>query len=167
MFSNIQAGLVCMGLSFIKFIYRYNLRWRWSFVSSSWAAWKFHAFSWRTRTCSLFVGKISPFYVMDCFPHLFYTSVCFPPKPPLESLATVEETVVRDKAVESLRIISVQHSPADLEQHFVPLVKRLSSGKGAWYCLKKCNWRLYFVFNCGVLNCRRLVYLTYFSMWSF
>jgi serine/threonine-protein phosphatase 2A regulatory subunit A len=46
----------------------------------------------------------------------------------LESLATVEETVVRDKAVESLRTISAQHSVADLEAHFVPLVKRLASG---------------------------------------
>ncbi|KAG8570116.1 hypothetical protein GDO81_014716, partial [Engystomops pustulosus] len=48
--------------------------------------------------------------------------------PPLESLATVEETVVRDRAVESLRAISHEHSPADLEAHFVPLVKRLASG---------------------------------------
>jgi hypothetical protein len=48
---------------------------------------------------------------------------------PLESLATVEETVVRDKAVESLRTIAVQHSPSDLENHFVPLVKRLSGGE--------------------------------------
>ncbi|CAB1348505.1 unnamed protein product [Coregonus sp. 'balchen'] len=48
--------------------------------------------------------------------------------PPLESLATVEETVVRDKAVESLRKISQEHSPVDLEVHFEPLVKRLASG---------------------------------------
>ncbi|XP_060551873.1 serine/threonine-protein phosphatase 2A 65 kDa regulatory subunit A alpha isoform-like isoform X1 [Ruditapes philippinarum] len=48
--------------------------------------------------------------------------------PPLESLATVEETVVRDKAVDSLRTIAAQHSPSDLENHFVPLVKRLSGG---------------------------------------
>ena len=48
--------------------------------------------------------------------------------PPLESLATVEETVVRDKAVDSLRNIAAQHSPHDLENHFVPLVKRLSQG---------------------------------------
>ncbi|XP_051901313.1 serine/threonine-protein phosphatase 2A 65 kDa regulatory subunit A alpha isoform-like [Pristis pectinata] len=48
--------------------------------------------------------------------------------PPLESLATVEETVVREKAVESLRAISKEHSPSDLERHFVPLVKRLASG---------------------------------------
>ncbi|XP_077985024.1 serine/threonine-protein phosphatase 2A 65 kDa regulatory subunit A beta isoform-like isoform X1 [Glandiceps talaboti] len=48
--------------------------------------------------------------------------------PPLESLATVEETVVRDKAVDSLRKISTEHSSSDLESHFVPLVKRLSGG---------------------------------------
>lgn len=66
--------------------------------------------------------------------------------PPLESLATVEETVrqsisllssqltfwfsqvVRDKAVESLRALAQQHSPADLEHHFVPLVQRLATG---------------------------------------
>ncbi|XP_060036076.1 serine/threonine-protein phosphatase 2A 65 kDa regulatory subunit A beta isoform isoform X9 [Erinaceus europaeus] len=48
--------------------------------------------------------------------------------PPLESLATVEETVVRDKAVESLRQISQEHTPVALEAHFVPLVKRLASG---------------------------------------
>ena len=35
---------------------------------------------------------------------------------------------MRDKAVESLRTISAQHSVADLEGHFVPLVKRLASG---------------------------------------
>ena len=49
-------------------------------------------------------------------------------QPPLESLATVEETVVRDKAVDSLRTIAAQHSTADLETHFVPLVKRLATG---------------------------------------
>lgn len=48
--------------------------------------------------------------------------------PPLESLATVEETVVRDKAVESLRQIAADHSNADLENYFVPLVKRLAQG---------------------------------------
>jgi serine/threonine-protein phosphatase 2A regulatory subunit A len=48
--------------------------------------------------------------------------------PPLESLATVEETVVRDKATDSLRLLAAQHSTADLEAHFVPLVKRLATG---------------------------------------
>ena len=48
--------------------------------------------------------------------------------PPLESLATVEETVVRDKAVESLRQIAGEHSNEDLEKYFIPLVKRLAQG---------------------------------------
>lgn len=48
--------------------------------------------------------------------------------PPLESLATLEETVVRDKAVDSLRNIAQQHSPKHLEEHFVPLVLRLAQG---------------------------------------
>lgn len=47
---------------------------------------------------------------------------------PLETLATVEETVVRDKAVESLRTIAAQHSPTDLEEQFVPLIHRLATG---------------------------------------
>jgi len=47
---------------------------------------------------------------------------------PLEGLATVEETVVREKAVESLRTVAVQHTPADLENYFVPLLKRLAAG---------------------------------------
>lgn len=54
-------------------------------------------------------------------------------QPPLESLATVEETVVRDKAVESLRIIAEQHSQAHLEAHFVPLLKRLAGGESMRY----------------------------------
>lgn len=49
-------------------------------------------------------------------------------QPPLESLATVEETVVRDKAVDSLRRICEEHNTEDLESHFVPLVKRLAVG---------------------------------------
>ena len=48
--------------------------------------------------------------------------------PPLESLATVEETIVRDKAVESLRVVAGEHNKEDLESHFVPLVKRLAGG---------------------------------------
>lgn len=50
---------------------------------------------------------------------------------PLESLASVEETVVREKAVDSLRNISQQHSPRDLEMYFFPLIKRL--GQGDWF----------------------------------
>lgn len=49
-------------------------------------------------------------------------------QPPLENLATVEETVVRDKAVDSLRQIADKHSTTALEEYFVPLLKRLASG---------------------------------------
>lgn len=48
--------------------------------------------------------------------------------PPLENLATVEETVVRDKAVESLRKIADKHSSAALEEFFIPMLRRLATG---------------------------------------
>lgn len=51
--------------------------------------------------------------------------------PALESLAQVEETVVRDKAVESLRLLSKEHSTSDLELHFEPLISRLATGE--WF----------------------------------
>ena len=35
---------------------------------------------------------------------------------------------MRDKAVDSLRNIAAEHSQSDLENHFVPLVKRLAGG---------------------------------------
>ena len=63
--------------------------------------------------------------------------------PPLEALATVEETVVRDKAVDSLRNLSQQHSPQDLEQYFVPLIKRLSNGD--WFTTRTSSCGLYSV----------------------
>lgn len=43
---------------------------------------------------------------------------------PLETLATVEETVVRDKAVESLNKVAGQLSTEHLQAFFVPLVRR-------------------------------------------
>ncbi|CAI7849377.1 unnamed protein product [Closterium sp. NIES-54] len=43
--------------------------------------------------------------------------------PPLETLCTVEETVVRDKAVESLCKIGQQMKPRDIVEYFVPLVQ--------------------------------------------
>ena len=53
------------------------------------------------------------------------------PQPPLESLATVEETVVRDKAVESLRAVAEHHSKDSIEEHFIPMIRRLASGKSS------------------------------------
>lgn len=43
--------------------------------------------------------------------------------PPLETLCTVEETCVRDKAVESLCRIGAQMREQDLVEYFIPLVK--------------------------------------------
>lgn len=65
--------------------------------------------------------------------------------PPLESLATIEETVVRDKAVESLRSVALQHNPADLETYFVPLVIRLAAGD--WFTSRTSACGLFAVSN--------------------
>ena len=43
-------------------------------------------------------------------------------------MATVEETVVRDKAVESIRSVSESLPGSDVEKHFVPMINRLASG---------------------------------------
>ncbi|KAK6242831.1 hypothetical protein SCA6_008220 [Theobroma cacao] len=51
--------------------------------------------------------------------------------PPLETLCTVEETCVRDKAVESLCRIGSQMRENDLVEWFIPLVKRLAAGE--WF----------------------------------
>jgi len=47
---------------------------------------------------------------------------------PLETLATVEETVVRDKAVDSLNKVAQQLSSEHLLEYFVPLIRRLAGG---------------------------------------
>ncbi|KAM6179011.1 serine/threonine-protein phosphatase 2A 65 kDa regulatory subunit A beta isoform-like [Rhynchocyon petersi] len=49
--------------------------------------------------------------------------------PPLESLASVEDTAVRHRAVESLRQISQKQTPVGLDAHFIPLMKRLARGE--------------------------------------
>ncbi|CAH8861100.1 unnamed protein product [Trichobilharzia szidati] len=48
--------------------------------------------------------------------------------PPLESLAAVEETVVRDKAVEALRKLAPDHTTDSIENYFNPLLHRLANG---------------------------------------
>ncbi|ORY34259.1 armadillo-type protein [Naematelia encephala] len=45
---------------------------------------------------------------------------------PLENLAAVEETLVRDKATESISKIALLLNPSTLEQHFLPLLRRLA-----------------------------------------
>ncbi|KAL5070652.1 hypothetical protein RYX36_021539 [Vicia faba] len=51
--------------------------------------------------------------------------------PPLEAFCSVEETCVRDKAVESLCRIGSQMRESDLVEYFIPLVKRLAAGE--WF----------------------------------
>ncbi|CAH8619859.1 unnamed protein product [Schistosoma rodhaini] len=48
--------------------------------------------------------------------------------PPLESLAAVEETVVRDRAVEALRKLAPDHTTEAMEKYFNPLLHRLATG---------------------------------------
>ncbi|EIW72553.1 hypothetical protein TREMEDRAFT_41828 [Tremella mesenterica DSM 1558] len=47
---------------------------------------------------------------------------------PLENLAAVEETLVRDKAAESVSKIASVLSPQIIDQHLLPLLRRLASG---------------------------------------
>ncbi|GAB7353041.1 hypothetical protein MBLNU459_g3594t1 [Dothideomycetes sp. NU459] len=53
---------------------------------------------------------------------------------PLENLAAIEELLVRDKAVGSLNNICEQLSQEQIEQHFIPLIGRLS--KADWFTAK-------------------------------
>ncbi|KAF6147134.1 hypothetical protein GIB67_036853 [Kingdonia uniflora] len=62
--------------------------------------------------------------------------------PPLETLCTVEETCVRDKAVESLCRIGAQMKESDLVDWFIPLVKRLAAGE--WFTAR--------VSSCGLFH---------------
>ncbi|XP_047165420.1 serine/threonine-protein phosphatase 2A 65 kDa regulatory subunit A beta isoform-like [Vigna umbellata] len=62
--------------------------------------------------------------------------------PPLETLCTVEETCVRDKAVESLCRIGSQMRESDLVEYFIPLVKRLAAGE--WFTAR--------VSSCGLFH---------------
>eukprot|EP00898_Chlorokybus_atmophyticus_P001885 jgi/Chlat1/2698/Chrsp180S08752 len=50
---------------------------------------------------------------------------------PLETLSTVEETVVRDKAVESLGKVGEQLKEQHVTEYLIPLIKRLATGE--WF----------------------------------
>ncbi|KAF8922546.1 armadillo-type protein [Mucidula mucida] len=60
---------------------------------------------------------------------------------PLENLSAVEETLVRDKAAESITKIAVVLSPPQLEEFYIPLLKRLSSGE--WFTSRTSSAALY------------------------
>jgi len=60
---------------------------------------------------------------------------------PLENLSAVEETLVRDKAAESITKVSVVLSQAQIEECYIPLVKRLSQGE--WFTSRTSAAALY------------------------
>lgn len=60
---------------------------------------------------------------------------------PLENLAAVEETVVRDKATESINKIAAVLSTAQIEEFYIPLLKRLSTGE--WFTSRTSAAALY------------------------
>ncbi|KIJ25742.1 hypothetical protein M422DRAFT_62197 [Sphaerobolus stellatus SS14] len=60
---------------------------------------------------------------------------------PLESLSAVEETLVREKATESITKISSILSPAQVEEYYLPLLRRLS--KGEWFTSRTSAASLY------------------------
>ncbi|RWW01640.1 hypothetical protein BHE74_00032475 [Ensete ventricosum] len=62
--------------------------------------------------------------------------------PPLETLCSVEETCVRDKAVESLCRIGAQMRESNLVNWFAPLLKRLAAGE--WFTSR--------VSSCGLFH---------------
>ncbi|KAI6047628.1 armadillo-type protein [Pisolithus marmoratus] len=60
---------------------------------------------------------------------------------PLENLSAVEETLVRDKAAESIAKIAGVLSPLQVEEYYIPLLKRLSQGE--WFTSRTSSAALY------------------------
>lgn len=60
---------------------------------------------------------------------------------PLENLSAVEETLVRDKAAESITKISAILSPEQIEQYYIPLLQKLS--RGEWFTSRTTACALY------------------------
>ncbi|KAH9946621.1 ARM repeat-containing protein [Amylocystis lapponica] len=60
---------------------------------------------------------------------------------PLENLSAVEETLVRDKAAESITKVASVLSQAQIEQYYIPLVQRLSNGE--WFTSRTSACALY------------------------
>ncbi|KAI0078883.1 ARM repeat-containing protein [Panus rudis PR-1116 ss-1] len=60
---------------------------------------------------------------------------------PLENLSAVEETLVRDKAAESITKVAAVLSPRQIEQYYIPLVQRLS--RGEWFTSRTSACALY------------------------
>ncbi|ETW87219.1 hypothetical protein HETIRDRAFT_469075 [Heterobasidion irregulare TC 32-1] len=60
---------------------------------------------------------------------------------PLENLSAVEETLVRDKAAESITKVAEVLSQEQIEQYYIPLLKRLSHGE--WFTSRASSAALY------------------------
>ncbi|KAH9178810.1 ARM repeat-containing protein [Lactarius sanguifluus] len=60
---------------------------------------------------------------------------------PLENLSAVEETLVRDKAAESITKIAAVLTSQQVEQHYIPLLNRLSHGE--WFTSRTSSAALY------------------------
>ncbi|KAG6857573.1 hypothetical protein H0H87_000172 [Tephrocybe sp. NHM501043] len=60
---------------------------------------------------------------------------------PLENLSALEETLVRDKAAESITKVAAVLSQAQIEEYYIPLVKRLSQGE--WFTSRTSSAALY------------------------
>ncbi|KAI0348013.1 ARM repeat-containing protein [Trametopsis cervina] len=60
---------------------------------------------------------------------------------PLENLSAVEETLVRDKAAESITKVAAVLNQAQIEQFYIPLLQRLS--RGEWFTSRTSACALY------------------------
>lgn len=76
------------------------------------------------------LGNFVPFIGGPPYAHLLL--------PLLETLSTVEETVVREKAVESLNKVGAQLPESHLSEHFVPLLKASANGVCQLALLSSC-----------------------------
>ena len=60
--------------------------------------------------------------------------------PPLESLATVDETVVRERAVASICSVTSQMPPASVQEHLLPLLQVRGGGSGSCRSCGAARW---------------------------
>ncbi|VDL61327.1 unnamed protein product [Hymenolepis diminuta] len=73
---------------------------------------------------------------------------------PLESLVLVEDSNVREKAVQSMRLLTREHNEKDLREHIYPLVRRLATGD--WFSSRASACGLFAVVYGRVDNAARL-----------
>ncbi|KAM7533662.1 hypothetical protein Aperf_G00000120909 [Anoplocephala perfoliata] len=77
---------------------------------------------------------------------------------PLESLVLVEDANVREKAVQSMRLLAREHTDKDLQEHIYPLVRRLATGD--WFSSRASACGLFAIIYGRIDNPSRLDILT-------